>query len=202
MGTKTEIANLALGYAKQDATISSFTEDSTHARRVRRFYNQERRMLLQMFPWPFASQVVSLPEKDVESDAGYSFVFKYPDQALNIRPVTNIASLVQEDTQRKWYEVFLASDLSGREIHTNINPFTVKITYDVENENLFDALFSDLLAASIAVKIAPLYNLDTKDFNLVLQQYALIKREAEKYGANLDNVPFDEENGYVEARDG
>lgn len=200
MAVKEDICNVALGKAKQDATIVNFEEDTVPGKRCRRFYDSERKKALQMFPWPFAQQEVFLASKDVESTAGYGFVYSFPANALSVRTVAPAGLPVCDFSTANKFNVYLAADGLTKEIHTNIEKAKAQITVDVENATLFTALFADLHSAMIAVQIGKLYQLSRQDMADLQQDLAITKQMAEEAFANDTNVTFDACNPYVEAR--
>lgn len=201
MSTKTGIYNVALGYAKQGATVVSFDEDTVAARRCDRFYDAERRAHLQMFPWSFAKKVQYLSIKTgVDSVAGYENVYSYPAQTLNLNAVGDLiidGNLVDKKTA---YQKFIGDDLNSSEIHTNFSQALCDITVDVINENIFPQLFSNLISYAMALSLGPLYGLKQSELDNIERKYMVLKVTAETASAKEENIPFDVENEYVEVR--
>lgn len=200
MSVDTEICNVALGLAKQDATIVSLNEDSTAARRCKRFYRPLLKSLLQSYPWPFARRIISLSQLDIESSEGFSYVYAYPPQALSLLTVR--VEGVGGDTvlNKEDYTVLVSSDLKSKHIHANADKAKAEVTVDVVDETLFDALFIEYFAAALSVKLGHVYKLAQSDMNDIKQNYAEIKAMAEGLASGEELRSFDSGNEYVDVR--
>ena len=201
MTTKTDICNVAAGYARQDTTIVDFATDTTVlAQRCRRFYDNAKSLVLSMYPWAFARSVINLATVDVTSIEGYTYVYAFPSQAYTLISVSpqglNSADLIEGID----YAVFTSADLLSVEIHTNVEQAKAEIINKIPDETTFTPLFSNLLSALLSVNLAGVYKLSSEDMTAVTNNYAFIKNEAEIATANQEKRLVGEYNPYVEDR--
>lgn len=200
MTVSTEICNLALGIAKQDATIVSLSDSSTAAKRCDRFYAPLLKSLLQSYPWSFARRVVYLSLLDEASTKGYAYVYAFPSSALRLETVRIDGTGGDVIIDRDQYAVFASSDLKSKQIHTNIEKAKAEITVDIVDENMFDPIFIEYFAAALAVKLGLIYKLNQSDMNDIKQHYAEMKSVAEASTSNEELRSFDTENEYIDVR--
>jgi hypothetical protein len=93
MTTKTDICNLAIGYAGITTDIDDVDVDQTaEAIQCRRIYQTYLESTLDDFPWSFARATRKLTKMD-ETDPYYSQVYAFPSDCLS--PV----SVIREDMQ-------------------------------------------------------------------------------------------------------
>lgn len=150
-----------------------------------------------MFPWSFARRVKYLSLTEKESKAGFRYVYSYPSDALDI---LNVITQGGEYLEKDKYAIFVSSDLSTKEVHTNIEKAQVEITVDVDNVSLWSPLFEELFQSALAVKLSHIYKLSQSDMNDVIQNYQSAKMSAESSSSNEETRVFDDYNPYVEAR--
>ena len=200
MTTEEDISNNALGMAHQDATITSMTEDSVEARRCNLIYDQCRKVMLQIFPFGFSTKVIQLNKIDKTVKSGFIYAYQYPPVALQIQSLRITGETEFLALDRVPYEVYTSDDYLEKEIHSNVELLSCIATLDLKKTGLFSALFSELLAAYMSVKLSRIVALDRADRTDIYNAYRIIKLEAEEASALESFYPFDQKNQYVEDR--
>lgn len=201
MTTKADICNLALGYAKQDSTISNFTTDtSTAGKRCRRFYEISKRRVLAMFNWNAAKEFVYLATKEIDSVEGYEYVYAYPSTCLRLVSVSPPGLNSNELLPGNDYAIVKSADGKTKEIHTNIEQAKAEIVSDNVAENNFDPMLESLVAAELSLHIGRLAKLKSADLNDVKENYAFILGQATDLHASEEKRTVTSENHYVEDR--
>ena len=200
MTTEEDICNNALGMAHQDVTITSLTEDSVAARRCNRIYDQCRKVMLQIFPFGFATKVVQLNKIDKTVKSGFIYAYQYPSVALQIQSIRITGETEFLALDRIPYEVYTSDNYLEKEIHSNVELLSCIAILDLKKTGVFSAIFSELLAAYMSVKLSRIVSLDRADRADVANNYAIIKLQAEEASAGESFYPFDQKNQYVEDR--
>lgn len=145
---KIEICNLALARIGA-ATIDRLNEASEQARACNQFYDSCRRAALRNFPWSFATRRVKLT-LIADKQFDYEYAYRYPTGAIFIRKLF--------DAEHGWpikdpkYQII--SDISGKEILTNMELAGCEYTADIEDASLFDPEFCEALAWKLGSEIA------------------------------------------------
>lgn len=201
--TVTEICNLSLGYCFQDATISNINEDSPAAVRLKKIYLPTLKRLLQMSAWSFSSKVVKLSLKEVESDAGFEFVYQYPSAALNVRKVEMKDFMF---TPRSYgnevneFRPFPSADGLSKEIHSNISDAYALIDVEIASETILTPLFVEYFAYELAYLLSARYAISAEEKKLVYANRENAKTEAFEAESLQRKTKFDSYNAYVESR--
>jgi len=142
MSSKVEIANRALQIlgAKR---IVSLTEDSRNARAIAAAYEPVKRAEIRKHPWSFAIKRVQLAADATAPIFTRSNSFPLPSDYLRILPPDPEVNMNDLD----WI-------IEGRNIITNDSaPLDVRYLWDVQDPNLFDSTFRELLAAKLAEQL-------------------------------------------------
>jgi hypothetical protein len=144
--TVEDIANMALDLLVE-APITSLDDNDKPARLLKRHFDLTRRSELTKHAWAFA---IFREELDALEDAPTSDVYGYgydmPDDALRVLPLTYDGEVTGTPIPFK---------LEGRMILTNHSgPRLVRYIANLTDPADWDALFTEALAARLAMKIA------------------------------------------------
>lgn len=142
MASEVDICNRALQKlgAKR---ITSLSDDSTNARACNASYEIVRDAELRSHPWTFATARASLAADSTEPDWGRENSFTLPSDYINILPP------YPEDNMES-----LDWEVEGGKIYTDDSaPLYIRYTSRVSDTSLFDSLFIEALAASLAFEM-------------------------------------------------
>lgn len=123
------IFNLALSHLATGLEVQSWTDSTKEAGACRRFYDLARRKVLRAFPWPFATQFVSVTlvggtaAQPVTPEWGYSY--RLPPDWLRIVRILN--GQTRRDTQRTKVPYRVMSDGTGGLLYTDFPPTAASI---------------------------------------------------------------------------
>jgi len=203
VANKVEIANFALSNIRAKE-IQSFTEASIEAEAIANRYDQARLYVLRAFPWNFANKYEALAPSS-ETVIKYTQVYAYPNDCLQIKGLvpnfllgTDRTAYLRyyydhpldrriEDINAQFlpYEVAVVNDV--KVILTDVAEAHVQYTSDVEDTNLFDDMFIELLTWWLTALIAvPVVGVEKgremrRD---ALQMYTSVSAEAKQQNAN------------------
>lgn len=168
MTSKVSICNLALANVAKPE-IQDIDEASAEAQACRRFYDQTLAMMLEMYPWRFATVTVPLAEVVNAKSLKWAKAFQRPSDCRKIRCVTDELMLdyVPGLDMGHPYEV------EGAVIYCSLDAAYLTYTAGVTDPTRFSALFIEALSWQIAVKLAmPL----TRDPKVRADAYQLADR--------------------------
>lgn len=147
-----EIANMAisfLGIGKDIANLDS--ENSAEAKACRRFYENDRDIVLGDFPWPFATVFADLALVETDPTDEWGFSYRYPSDAVRIR---RILSGVRNDTQDSRIRFRKGKDSAGILIYTDQADAVIEYTQLVTAVELYSPDFVKALAYLLASSVA------------------------------------------------
>jgi len=149
MVSKVPLCNLSYAALGHKAFIQSIDEASVEARYAKLFYDVARQATLRAHPWNFATGRATLALLD---DGPLPWTYKYalPSGCLKARRIVPGYS-----TEKIPFEVALSDDGTTRVIHTNQKDAVLVYTHNVENGDLFDALFTDAFTYNLAARLSP-----------------------------------------------
>ncbi len=172
MASKVEIANRALQKlgAKR---IVSLDDDSVTARACNVAFEPVKLSELRKHPWTFSIQRFSLPADSPAPDFGPQNSFTLPPGYLRLVPPDPQYNMDNLD----W-------TIEGRKIFTNDSaPLLMRCVVDVTDPNLMDALFREVLSASLALELCEqLTQSNTKKADITAE-YKYIVAEARRTNA-------------------
>lgn len=202
-----DIANLALGYLGDTATVSSLDppDGSAQAQHCARFYPMALNLLLEAHKWNFTTTRTDLAL--VATDYfGWRFVYAAPSDATDIFSVLPKCMYPQgyfAAALRNWYGYSWLSPLefesnSRRDYHievrngqqvilTNAEDAVVRYAMSTVTPGMFPALFTDALAWKLASMLAgPLLKGDVgaAESKRCLQMYGLFVSQATEQDSN------------------
>lgn len=167
------ICNLALQQVGAKS-ISALTDDTTAGRACNRVYEQARDSELRAHSWTFAKERVKVASDSTDPIFGAAKRYALPSDSLRILPTNGRDGTdIQDD-----FEIF------GRFIHTDhSSPIQLNYIKKVTDENVFDALFTELLIARIAMDIAEMVTQSNKKKEQAIFHYRGVQREARRVNA-------------------
>lgn len=173
MADAVSICNLALQRLGAKA-ISSLTEDTTAGRACNRVYEQARDSELRAHPWSFARTRVQVAASSTDPVFGYAKQYQLPSDCLRILPTNGTNGTA---TQDDW-------QIEDRKILTDdTSPINLIYIKKVTDPNEFDALFSELLAARIAMDVAEKVTQSNTKKKEATDHYKAVQAEARKINA-------------------
>lgn len=191
-----QICNMALGHIGVGQRISALSDDSEEARACDTYFEPDRNLVLEAFPWNFAGKrsVLALVEEDPNADWGYAY--RWPTGCL--KPL-HIISGLRPDPAPPPYEI--GHDDNGRLIFSDENPATLLYTAELTNPQWWPAAFAVALSWRLAADIA--FQLEAsaslRDRAMQGYQQALVEAEANSLnGEQPDTLP---DSGAIRARE-
>jgi hypothetical protein len=154
MASRADIANLALLKLGSGTKITSLTDNSPAAATLNRCYDMMRQAELRANYWSFALRRTTVPKLAAVPPWGFKQQFGLPDDYLRLQQVNDFYIVPALSSYTDY-------DASAYAIETNSDgvlciltdyPAPLKLRYvrDVQDEGLFDALFT----VSFAIRLA------------------------------------------------
>ncbi len=157
MSAKVEIINQAL--IKLGAnTIIDLAEGSIESTLANQVWDTGRRAVLRVHPWNFAIKEQALARVISSSSYLFNYAYQVPSDFLRLIKVF-------DNTDYK---------LQGKMIYTNKDTCVIKYVFDQTDPNLWEASFTNALAAKLAYELC--YPI-TKSTSLMESLYGLYTRE-------------------------
>lgn len=180
MADEVDICNLALQRLGAKA-ISALNEDSTAGRECNRIYEHARDAELRSHPWSFARTRVELAALSTAPEFGFAAQYQLPADFVRLLPARNTPSNVVVlggiDPNIDW-------QIEGRKILTDDgSPLQIVYLKKVTDPNDFDALYTDLLVARIAMDLAEKITQSNTKKTDAKQTYKRTKDEAKRVNA-------------------
>lgn len=187
----TEIANLALDHL-DEAPLQSIDDGGTVARWFRRNFWPVAWALMRRHPWNFALARASLPAAAVPPPFGWGRAFPLPGDCLRVLPLTSDG----EEAGRA-----LPFKLEGRDILTDPPaPLMLRYVRRIDDTGLFDPLFCEALALTLAHKAAHFVTGKQSYAQALAEAARAVIAEAQVVDA-LEGTPDEAEADYwIEAR--
>lgn len=140
-----DIFNAAFDLLDEEVAIDP-ADDRAPVRWMRRNYPLVRDAVLRRHPWNFALARAALPALSGEPVFGWDHQYQLPADCLRLLPLTYDGKLNSDPIDH---------EVEGRRILTNAkSPLKIRYVRRVEDPSLFDALFTQLLAAELAFRAA------------------------------------------------
>ena len=204
MSSDAEICTSALVKARQDLSISNLqTDNTTQARRMRRIYGPTLKRVTQMFPWWFSEKPVTLVALSKDAYDGFEYAYQVPGDVLEISKVAQEDAVFRDTapgSDANLFKMFTSTDGLTKEVHTQYESAVALCITTVKTNNILDPLFLDYFEFELARQYANLAKVDIADRKLLLQELAVAKNEAMMSSAIQEDVDFDSNNRYVDAR--
>lgn len=144
--TPVDVANMALGLL-DEAPIDSLDQDIKAARLLNLHYDLTREAELTKYAWVFAILSASVVGSNTNSgECTLGWAYELPADCLRPLPITDNGE--PDGVPISWRQEadIIYSNLSG--------PLTIRYVANLTDPNDWDALFTDVLVAALAVKIA------------------------------------------------
>ena len=186
MASEVSIANSALQKIG-GGSVTSLTEDSRNARAVNACYEEMRDAELRANAWNFGRKTAILaPDSAAPVDTDYTYAFTLPTDCLKPLPPARYA---------------LDWQIEGGKILTNDGTsIKLKYVWRVEDPNVMDVLFREMLACRIASQICYEITQSNTLIQGIGEQYKMAKLEARKSNAFERNSDEPPEDGWLVAR--
>lgn len=179
---KIDICNMALARIGVES-IESLGEASEPARVCRQFYDHARRVVLRRFPWTFATRRMQLALLPTVPE-NFLYAYRYPAQCEFLRKLYN----ENYDNIPAYTAYQVVSDREGRVIYTNERNVSAEYTADIQDCNLFDEQFSDVLGWKLAAEIAFKLTGNMQVASMAENQYANLYLEAAANSEDEQNI--------------
>ena len=169
-----QIANLALAKVGDEAgQITSFTDNSTEANLVNKFYEPALREVLRMHAWNCAKARKQLAQDTEDPAFGWDNQFSLPADC--VRPLKAVAS----DTTQRFFREKSEWVIEGRKLLTNHTEVWLLYVKYLTDPNEMDELFIRALYTMLAIKVSYALNEDKQllrvledEFNSVIMPEA------------------------------
>jgi len=153
MASETDFLNDALGQISQPA-IASIDDGTPNAVWCKTYWPQLRKALLRAHHWNFAEDRVELAQEAVAPLFEFSYAYALPADLVKIKVYNgNIVANTTFDPDA-WMIFQGFYKVEGRSLYSNDGQAKIVYVKDVENPNLWDALFYQAASAWLASKLA------------------------------------------------
>jgi len=184
--TPTDIANMALGILTE-APIDNLDEDSKAARLCNLHFETTREAALQKHAWVFAVKRVEVDP--AETSGAWRWAYEMPADALRILPV------MDGDIEIDWTR-------EGSQVLTHCGGTRVmRYVANIIDPNDWPAVFTEVLAAALAVKIAHPLTGKSNMVQMAKDAYSDAVREALRVNA-IEKKGHCPRSSWIEARGG
>lgn len=184
MVTEVEICNLALGQALSGKKISALTAPKSREAEVCALhYGSTRDAVLESFPWPFATELITLPLLSGQPP-GYTYKYGLPAHVLTVQRIWNGAELERDD-QRIPYAIRRDSTAPTKRILVTDQTEAVAVcTVQVTETGVYSPTFVQALVYLLAAKIALELSANTSLWQGLWSAYTAIVDQAKTLAAN------------------
>lgn len=151
--TKTDIANLALGNLAVSLSVADLsTDNSTHAKILRRHLRMSLDKLLEKHPWNFATQYAILAKTTDAPSGGFQYEYALPSDGIVLRCLAENGCFPNRNQYEyekvKWKEINKGTSIV---IWTNIVAAHAEYTLRVHEDAQFPSHFTRAAAAQLAM---------------------------------------------------
>lgn len=160
MSSEVDIVNLALSHLGDEAGVTDISppDGTTQAAHGARFYPIARGVLLEMFPWTFATTRVALAEIANPAEDDWSYAYRLPADCLrplaSLYPGVSPRALSNESDADSFPYIVESSEDGGLVLLTNLETARLRyirlVTDTGKYTPIFTAALSRLLAAYLA----------------------------------------------------
>ncbi len=196
--TRTDICNLSLLYLGI-ASISDISDTSdVSATTCSKAYDTALRTALRDHPWGFAKAEEALSlDTDYDQYPSYDYAYQYPKDCL--RPL-KIYNEDKKNSKKIEYDVQINKTRTGKVILTNKEEAILTYIVYIDDPNLYDGWFIEMLARCIASMVAIKLTGDSAKAKYMLEAYTQARDEAQTVSGNEnfeENVFY---NDYLQIR--
>jgi len=197
---KITICNMALAFIGE-SPIEAMTEASEQARRCAQFYEHDRRIVLRRYPWPWATRRVELALV-AETPQDYAYAYRYPADCVCLRKIYAVYEDGTLMPLSDFVEYRVVSDDAGRVIYTNAARVVAEYTADIQDNDLMDEQFCEVLAWKLAASIAFKLVGNPQVTQMATAEYERLYNEAIANATNEQNTEPPKLNTFIMARFG
>ena len=191
--TDLEVVNRALTLIAVEP-IGSLLDNGKVARTMNALLPGTKRIVLNEFPWSFATRIEPLVASAVLPPVGYSHSFAYPANALSVHRVYNDADF------RGVAEFRVLQSGSGNYIAANVAAGSIEYTSYVEDVSLWPMQIAECLATRLASDAAAALTGSPQLSAAMLEKYGTLARSAAQTSVVEENVPPARATDYVMVR--
>lgn len=199
MASVVSICNLSLSNLGKD-NISALTEPGAEARACNQFYEHTRDVMLQQYPWRFATKTQALAELLNDKPGQWGFSYKRPVDCIKVRWVRVAYSLTEPYPQDDASQIAHPYSVEGDRIYCGLSPAYLTYIWKVTDPTRFPPLFVDALAAALAVRMAIPLTRDPKVRADNFQLAQVLMGQAQMADANEERESSDIVSDFVEVR--
>ena len=191
--TDLEVVNRALTLIAVEP-IGSLSDNGKAARTMNALLPGTKRIVLNEFPWSFATRIEPLVPSAVVPPAGYARSFAYPADALSVYRVYNNTDFkgVAE------YRVLQSGNVNV--IAANVTDGSVEYTTFIEDVGLWPMQIVECLATRLASDAATALSGSPQFASALLEKYIGLARNAAQTSVVEENIPPARATDYVAAR--
>ena len=210
--TDVQICNLALANLGSSLRITALTDGSVQADQCSLHFEYLRDMVLEDFPWSFATRHEALIEDTDATHPFYEYVHSFPAGCLTIRRIYTgdaddvvVPPLPALPTIKADYAIFNYYDagppvVNERRIATDIEDAWIEYTIQVTDPTLFSMGFVNALAWKLSILLCKSITGSSKDIPLLEAEYRQSLSRAQVHDANQGIEPLAESTRYKDAR--
>ena len=191
--TDLEVVNRALTLIAVEP-IGSLSDNGKVARTMNALLPGTKRIVLNEFPWSFATRIEPLVPSAVTPPAGYSHAYAYPTDALSVHRVYSNADF------RGIAEYRVLQSGSVNYIAANVSAGSVEYTAYVESVDLWPMQVTECLATRLASDAAAALTGSPQLASAMLEKYVMLARSAAQTSVVEENVPPARATDYVMVR--
>jgi len=197
VSTKTDICNLALDHLGKPP-ITDITEGSREAQTCLRQYDVARRMCLARSPWTFARKLrtMSLLDENELSDI-WAYRYDLPDDMQHMHRLVEPGRVAIENSAP------VPSYIESGSVYANVEAAKVLYTWDSVDTRTWSALFDDVVALFLAMRLSPGMTRRKSDTTVLQDMYRVALNEAIEADAQQEPSTYTfYGDGYIDARGG
>lgn len=199
MTDQTGVYNLCLGRLGVGQAVGAPTEVSVPAKLCNRFYDQCRQEVLRAFPWGFALKAEPLALVADQTFPGWTYVYAYPINCLNMRAVADAAGIRRVYTSvltwdpswittlqqvRQPWQKALKTDGGSQVLLTDVVTAYGFYTIDVTNLGAWDVDALSVVADRLAMEVGGPLQADSAKVAAAGQRYAIWMSQASANAMN------------------
>ncbi|UPK31824.1 hypothetical protein IVB18_26200 [Bradyrhizobium sp. 186] len=199
MASIVSICNLALSNLGKD-NINALSEPTPEARACNQFYEHTRDLLLQGYPWRFATRTIALALVTNDKAGKWAYAYKRPNDCLKVlwlRPSYSADNPCQQTEQE---EIANPYEIEGEVIYCNLSTAFLRYIVRLVDPTKFPPLFVEALSWHLSVKLSmPL----TRDPKVRADAFQLAQRTqgaAEMADANEVRETSDIDSDFLKGR--
>jgi hypothetical protein len=191
--TDLEVVNRALTLIGVEP-IGTLSDNTKAARTMNALLPECKKVVLNEYPWSFATRIEELAAAGGTPPAGYSYLYAYPTGALNV-------TRVYSGTDFKGVAEFrVLGNGSSNVIAANVAGGKVEYTADVEDVGTWPRQIAECLCTRLASDAATALTGSPQLAMTMLQKYASLAQGAAQTSVVEENIPPLRATDYVTAR--